>query len=107
MAPNTCVCEEGFERNANGKCAEVCDRECQLGWCEENECRCHEGYAPEEVAGGGDMRCVAQCDEPCQNGQCVQPNVCRCEAGEFSGMVNMQNVIYRVVLLKLRIFIKV
>lgn len=79
VAPNSCVCDEEYEKNLEGKCVRRCSKECKLGWCEENECRCYDGYTldPED-----DGRCVAQCEPECQNGNCVQPNVCQCLPGK-------------------------
>lgn len=63
----------------NGKCLKMCNKNCGIGKCLENQCVCPPQYRLENST------CVPICafedDHDCINGECIAPNVCRCFDG--------------------------
>ncbi|KAJ0179021.1 hypothetical protein K1T71_005796 [Dendrolimus kikuchii] len=76
-APNTCVCNPGYNPAPEGACIPHCTA-CSNGQCiGPNECRCLSGYYKDEK---GD--CKARCERGCTiNGICSAPNICTYPGG--------------------------
>lgn len=75
----TCTCNPGYTLDPNKKfCGPVCSKGCGVNanCTAPEQCSCLPGYQLNTTTG-----CEPLCIPNCGNGTCIEPNVCRCNAG--------------------------
>ncbi|XP_058816140.1 tenascin-like [Topomyia yanbarensis] len=104
VAPNECICEEGFIKTdsgkcevdkpptttpepceqgyeeSNGTCIPICNEQCIHGECmAPNQCECYEGYS--NANSTANHLCQPVCSNGCLYGDCIAPRKCICHKG--------------------------